>query len=259
MKKYLGVKIVEAEPMDEFTFKRSKDVEPLDNDLNREGYKVVYEDGYVSWSPKEIFEEVYREIQVSERPGLYNVAQDTNQQSDSDIELRKRCVETAIEDLRINGSGDIFTIASNIFKWIKTGVISLSEDQNISNELVKKLSKTLSDEEAIKYIQDINKKIHPFSASNPEWTGAINVPLNELTGKSIDEIESKGYSPEYVTVNGLKYPMPESLRFGNYMVEFDIPRDIYKETKWTSINAAIAVNFKYPINDLIRKYSVIKP
>ena len=31
-----------------------------DNEENKkEGYKVVYEDGYTSWSPKEVFEKVY--------------------------------------------------------------------------------------------------------------------------------------------------------------------------------------------------------
>lgn len=44
MKKYIGVKLIEAEPL-------VKD--------GREGYKVRYPDGYESWSPKETFEEAY--------------------------------------------------------------------------------------------------------------------------------------------------------------------------------------------------------
>ena len=47
MKQYIGTKMVHAEPMD------SKG--------GKEGYKVVYSDGYESWSPKEVFEEAYRE------------------------------------------------------------------------------------------------------------------------------------------------------------------------------------------------------
>ena len=46
LKKYLGVKIINATPA-------------LKND--EEGYKVVYEDGYISWSPKAVFEKAYRE------------------------------------------------------------------------------------------------------------------------------------------------------------------------------------------------------
>lgn len=45
MKKYIGTKIIEAEPR-----------EGADG---REGYKVVYKDGYSSWSPKEAFDEAY--------------------------------------------------------------------------------------------------------------------------------------------------------------------------------------------------------
>ena len=45
MKNYIGVKIVKAEP-------EEKDGKP--------GYKVVYPDGYVSWSPKDVFEKSYR-------------------------------------------------------------------------------------------------------------------------------------------------------------------------------------------------------
>jgi hypothetical protein len=59
MEKYLGVKLVEAEPKE-----RYKDVD-YENCLlknKQEGYKVVYPDGYESWSPKEIFEEAYRRI-----------------------------------------------------------------------------------------------------------------------------------------------------------------------------------------------------
>lgn len=51
MKAYIGKKIIKAEPQE-------KDGKP--------GYKVVYPDGYVSWSPKKVFEEAYREISFDE-------------------------------------------------------------------------------------------------------------------------------------------------------------------------------------------------
>ena len=41
MKQYIGTKVVQAEPA-------------------ADGYKVMYPDGYVSWCPKEVFEEAYR-------------------------------------------------------------------------------------------------------------------------------------------------------------------------------------------------------
>ena len=46
---YIGVKVVQARPME-------KD--------GKAGYKVVYPDGYESWSPKAVFEEAYRDIRT---------------------------------------------------------------------------------------------------------------------------------------------------------------------------------------------------
>ncbi len=46
MKSYIGLKAVKAEP-------QTKD--------GKDGYKVVYKDGYESWSPKETFDEAYHE------------------------------------------------------------------------------------------------------------------------------------------------------------------------------------------------------
>lgn len=47
MIKYIGLKIIKAEQM-------MKD--------GKEGYKVIYKDGYESWSPKAIFEDAYRPL-----------------------------------------------------------------------------------------------------------------------------------------------------------------------------------------------------
>lgn len=50
MKQYIGTKIIQAEPM------KRGGVDGI-----KEGYKVVYPDGYESWSPKDVFEAAYRE------------------------------------------------------------------------------------------------------------------------------------------------------------------------------------------------------
>ena len=70
MKQYIGTKMIKAEPAyrywmesgekvivahDEDTPNKVKDATACDD-----GYKVIYPDGYVSWSPKEVFEEAYR-------------------------------------------------------------------------------------------------------------------------------------------------------------------------------------------------------
>ena len=52
MQKYIGCKVIEAEPC-----KAWKDAG--EHKVGDEGYKLVYPDGYVSWSPKETFEATY--------------------------------------------------------------------------------------------------------------------------------------------------------------------------------------------------------
>lgn len=49
MERYIGTKIIEAEPMSR-----------AHGDKSEDGYKVRYPDGYESWSPKDVFEEAYR-------------------------------------------------------------------------------------------------------------------------------------------------------------------------------------------------------
>lgn len=64
MKTYIGTKIIKATPLTlgEYNVKRGWTI-PADEDPNKQGYFVEYPDGYVSWSPKEIFEEAYRETE----------------------------------------------------------------------------------------------------------------------------------------------------------------------------------------------------
>jgi hypothetical protein len=46
VKQYIGTKIIQAE-------KQLHD--------GKDGYKVLYPDGYISWSPKDVFEKAYRQ------------------------------------------------------------------------------------------------------------------------------------------------------------------------------------------------------
>lgn len=59
--KYLGVKLIEAEPLTrgEYNTYRGWGV-PSDGGPTDPGYLVVYPDGYESWSPAKQFEEAYR-------------------------------------------------------------------------------------------------------------------------------------------------------------------------------------------------------
>ncbi len=61
MKNYIGTKLVNAEP---------------ESREGKEGYKVVYEDGYTSWSPKDVFEKAYLEVTSNpDRPSKVSIDQ----------------------------------------------------------------------------------------------------------------------------------------------------------------------------------------
>ena len=71
MKNYIGVKIVKAKPgtMAEAQAMKcgcpveiQKEIFRKSGTKDREGYIVKYPDVYISWSPKEAFEEAYREL-----------------------------------------------------------------------------------------------------------------------------------------------------------------------------------------------------
>lgn len=64
MEKYIGVKIIKAEPsvrIGSINYIKT-DAMPRSMEKHEEGYRVTYPDGYVSWSPKAVFEEAYRRI-----------------------------------------------------------------------------------------------------------------------------------------------------------------------------------------------------
>jgi hypothetical protein len=62
-KRYLGVKVVEAKPMTRGEYNTFRGWEiPADEDPADEGFLVEYPDGYISWCPKQQFEEANRSI-----------------------------------------------------------------------------------------------------------------------------------------------------------------------------------------------------
>jgi len=61
---YIGTKVIAAEPMTDTAFADS--LGRPSAPPTRDGYRVRYEDGYVSWSPKDVFERCYRKVTVAE-------------------------------------------------------------------------------------------------------------------------------------------------------------------------------------------------
>ena len=63
VKTYVGIKIVKAEPMTrEEACKESLVRENECDKPNGDGYMVIYENGYASWSPKDVFDKHYKLI-----------------------------------------------------------------------------------------------------------------------------------------------------------------------------------------------------
>lgn len=75
MKQYIGTKLVKAEPAWRITGPRGDVFVEMKGPAScceagskiEDGYKVVYPDGYESWSPKEVFEEAYLPLMVNEQ------------------------------------------------------------------------------------------------------------------------------------------------------------------------------------------------
>lgn len=101
MKKYIGTKQIEAEPMTrgDAWGKHLLREKPSTENFDDKGYHVRYEDGYESWSPKDVFEKAYH---VADTP-LDRMYIEYNELMDKHNKLvlflgRKDAVEIAGED-----------------------------------------------------------------------------------------------------------------------------------------------------------------
>jgi hypothetical protein len=90
VKTYIGTKMIQAEPMTREEFSEAKKSalnqpgtlgHPLDP--MEEGYMVAYSDGYLSWSPKDVFDKSYLEVTVN--PELKTKAPSISQQMVDDF------------------------------------------------------------------------------------------------------------------------------------------------------------------------------
>ena len=71
MKAYIGCKIIRATPIKHDDFLKEQDKYRENQETLGDGYKVFYPDGYISFSPKKVFEEAYREISLQERSLIF--------------------------------------------------------------------------------------------------------------------------------------------------------------------------------------------
>lgn len=67
LQSYIGCKIIQATPMPYEAWARSQGKWQDGQETMGEGYMVIYDDGYRSWSPKAVFERCYRPITDAEK------------------------------------------------------------------------------------------------------------------------------------------------------------------------------------------------
>lgn len=104
MKKYIGTKLIEAEPMTrgEYNEYRGWTI-PADENPADEGYLVRYSDSYVSWSPKEVFDKAYLVV-------------DDNENLPSCVSIGQRMVDEFISYTETHTMGDRTTVVRCVLR-----------------------------------------------------------------------------------------------------------------------------------------------
>ena len=118
LKKYIGTKVVWAEPAVRITDAwGKKTVETLASNPViqqtchlEEGYKVVYRDGYESFSPRKVFEESYHEIPVP-KPGQQKamLSQPMAGKTQEEIVAARELAVAVLEDAGYHVVNTLFT------------------------------------------------------------------------------------------------------------------------------------------------------
>lgn len=121
MKKYVGTKMLEARPMNrgEYNEYRGWTI-PANENPNDEGYLVKYQDGYESWSPRDAFEESYKNCMGM----TFGIA----------LELAKKGVKIARAGW--NGKNQYIELANNISYASSDGEIVNCEHDAIGNKAI---------------------------------------------------------------------------------------------------------------------------
>lgn len=71
MKAYIGTKVIAAWPLTRKEFEaKYRANQPHEDKDDEHGYGVRYPEGYVSWSPKAVFEASYREVTYGEKENV---------------------------------------------------------------------------------------------------------------------------------------------------------------------------------------------
>jgi hypothetical protein len=126
MDKYIGTKIIEAELAIRKGGKvyAASDQVPKSMEPVEEGYKVKYQDGYESWSPKDVFEKAY--LKIIPNPRLK-----------TDISISQQMVDEFIKEVHPSTIGDKTTMVRavlvNGFEMVESS--ACVDKENYSEEI----------------------------------------------------------------------------------------------------------------------------
>lgn len=104
MKKYIGCKLIEAEPMTRGDYNKYRGwTIPANENPADEGYLLRYPNGYVSWSPKDIFDKAY-------------LAVDDNKDLPSGVSIGPKMVDEFIAFEETTTMGDRTTVVRCVLR-----------------------------------------------------------------------------------------------------------------------------------------------
>jgi hypothetical protein len=128
MDKYIGFKMVEAEPMDQKTFTEEVKCQKYNSEISALGYKVTYPDGYVSWSPKEVFEKAYMQIGDNN-----TITQDNVSNFVKDLEYKQFGDKTTVAKATLKNGFEIIESSS----CVDPANFNMEIGMNICNERIR--------------------------------------------------------------------------------------------------------------------------
>lgn len=104
MKKYIGCKLIEAEPMNRGDYNKYRGwTIPADENPADEGYLIKYSDGYESWSPKYVFDSAY-------------LAVDDNKSLPSGVSIGQKMVDEFISFTETKTMGNRTTVVRCVLR-----------------------------------------------------------------------------------------------------------------------------------------------
>lgn len=119
MENYMGCKMVKAEPAYNVDGKIYTMNEAIPRSMSRkEGYKVVYADGYESWSPKEVFEKAYMKV--------------------GDNTVTEELIDSFIKDVQVITTGEAVITRVTLVNGFEIEDSSSLDPKNFDLELSKK-------------------------------------------------------------------------------------------------------------------------